>query len=721
MPTDREQELNSPAPADDESRLSLERSLERALELLARKEAELAEARRSEERYRSLVEKVMDLVFCVDLEGKFTFANSAVLSILGYRTEELIGQNFATILTEESRPVAQAHFQRNIQGRGPRTVYDLEMVAKDGRHVPMEIHGTNSYENGVVVGVRGIARDVSDRRRSEQRQRHHINELRTMNRIGQQIASVLDLDELLPFIVEAVQKGSEYHYVNIFLRDDSGEKMVLRATSGDYGFPLPLGTSLKVGEEGVVGWVAQSGKPMLLNDVTKEHRYIATRELQLTRSELIVPVKLGNQIVGVLDIESDKLGAFDDADLQSARTLADQIAVALRNAELFEAERTRREETATILEVTRAVNSTLLLDEVLRVAANSIGKTVGVPDCGMYLLDDTGTKLIPGQSSDTHLIRRLGNKYTDTVLDVAASPFLKEILETKQPVISSRADSDPRTNKNVIDAFGIKSLLAVPFVARDRPLGIAMVTAHEDYYEFQLEHVELAAGIANSVALAIENARLYERTRELAIIEERNRLAREIHDTIAQGLTGIILQLEAADQLIESNLDRARMRVQKATALARSSLQEARRSVWNLRPTPLEDKKLVDAIRQELDRMAEEASWEVSFQLEGEASVLPGETENGLYRIAQEALNNVRKHAQASRVDVRLGLHDGTAILWIRDDGVGFDPTTARSTTDGGGFGLLGLRERARLLGGTLRIESAPGCGTLMEVEIPIT
>ena len=705
----------------DESRLSLEHTLERALDLLARKEAELAEARRSEERYRSMVEKVMDFVFCVDLEGKFTFANSAVLSILGYRPEELVGQHFTTILAEDSKPIALGHFHRNVQGRGPRTVYDLDMLGKDGRRIPMEIHGTNVYENGVVAGVRGIARDISDRRRAEGRQRHHINELRTINRIGRQIASVLDLDDLLPFIVKAVQKDSEYHYVNVFLRDASGRNVDLKATSGDYGYSLPMGTSLKVGEEGIVGWVAHSGKPMLVNDVSKEPRYYATRELQLTRSELAVPVKLGHEVVGVLDIESDQLGAFDDADLQSARTLADQIAVALRNAELFEAERTHRQETAIILDVTRAVNSTLLLNEVLRVAANSIGKTVGVPDCGMYLLDETGTKLMPGQGSDTGLMNQLRERYMSTSLDVTASAYLREIIQTKRPVISTHADTDPRTNKKVISAFGIKSLLAVPFVARDRVLGVAMVTAHEGYYDFQPEQVELAAGIANSVALAIENARLYERTRGLAIMEERNRLAREIHDTIAQGLTGIVLQLEAADQLMESNPERARMRVQKATALARSSLLEARRSVWNLRPSPLEEKKLVDAIRQELDRLAEEASWKASFHLDGEVPALPGETENGLYRIVQEVLNNVRKHAEASLVELSLSFEDDAIKLRITDNGVGFDPAAVRSTSVDGGFGLRGLQERARLLGGWLKIESAPGQGTIMEIEVPIT
>ncbi len=705
-------------------RLGLERALEQALALLARKEAELAEVRRSEESYRSLVEKVMDLVFCIDLQGRFTFVNSAVLSILGYRPEELIGQHFLSILTEESKPIAAGHFQRNMEGRGPRVIYELEMLSKDERRVPMEIHGTNVYENGVVAGVRGIARDVSDRHRSEERQRHHFAELQTINQIGQQIASELDLDELLPLIVQVIRKRPEYHYVNVFLRDETDTYMVLKATAGDYGYPLPPDTRLKIGEEGLVGWVAKTGKPLMVNDVSRDPRYYPTRELQLTKSELTVPVKLGKKVVGVLDIESDSLAGFDDGDLQSAKALADQIAVALRNAELYEAEIRRREETALILEITRAVGSTLLLDEVIRLAASSIAKAVGLPDCGMYLVDDTGTRLIP-QDADSPLIRELRGAYASTPLEIGESGYLHEIMETKKPVISSRADSDPRTNKKIINAFGIKSLLGVPFVSRGRVLGVAMVSAYKDYYDFQPEQVELAEGVANSVALAIENARLYERTRELAMTEERNRLAREIHDTIAQGLTGIILQLEAADGLMESNLERAKMRVQKATVLARSSLQEARRSVWNLRPTPLEDKKLADAIREELGRRGEESGWETSYEVQGDPAGLSGETENGLYRIAQEVLNNVSKHARATKVDVYLGFAEGQAMLRIRDNGIGFDPATAKtaSSSEGteGGFGLLGLRERARLLGGALRIESAPGHGALMEVEVPFS
>ena len=259
----------------------------------------------------------------------------------------------------------------------------------------------------------------------------------------------------------------------------------------------------------------------------------------------------------------------------------------------------------------------------------------------------------------------------------------------------------------------------MPLVSRDQVLGIAMVVALDGYYDFTPEEIQLAAGIANSVALAIDNARLYQGTRELAVMEERNRLAREIHDTIAQGLTGIVLQLEAADQLLEANPDRGRMRVRRATELARGSLQEARRSVWNLRPRPLEEKSLVEAIRQEVERLSEDGAMEGRLDASGEPGGLSGEAENGLFRILQEALSNVRKHSRASHVDVELAYSEAGAVLRVRDDGVGFDPAAVLGPSRDGGFGLLSLQERVRLLKGSVRVESAPGEGTLVEVVVP--
>jgi two-component system NarL family sensor kinase len=264
-----------------------------------------------------------------------------------------------------------------------------------------------------------------------------------------------------------------------------------------------------------------------------------------------------------------------------------------------------------------------------------------------------------------------------------------------------------------------RSFLGVPMLISDRLVGVIVIaTPNTTYAE---EDRDLLVAIANQAGVAIENARLYQQTRELGVIEERNRLAREIHDTIAQGLTGIVLQLEAVDALLAARPERARQRLVTATELARNTLTEARRSVWNLRPKPLEERSLADSIAAETRRLADDGLV-TRYAAQGDPGLVAPEVENAVYRIAQEALQNIRKHARATTVTVTLVWTAERLTLTIHDDGRGFEPEQlTQRRGDGGGFGLLGMRERARLIGGRLDIHSAPGAGTLLTIEAPLS
>jgi two-component system, NarL family, sensor kinase len=214
------------------------------------------------------------------------------------------------------------------------------------------------------------------------------------------------------------------------------------------------------------------------------------------------------------------------------------------------------------------------------------------------------------------------------------------------------------------------------------------------------------------LSIAIERARLFSRSMEAGAAEERTRLAREIHDTLAQGLTAITLQLETADALLEANQTgpRARQAVQQALALTRQNLEDARRSVLNLRAAPLENQTL----REALEALARDYAARWNLQIEFTANVsgsLSAHLETGIYRIAQEALANAVRHAQAKTLIVTLTTTPDSALLVIEDDGIGFDPK--RVTV--GRYGLIGLNERAKLLGGTLDICTVPSEGTRIE------
>jgi len=202
--------------------------------------------------------------------------------------------------------------------------------------------------------------------------------------------------------------------------------------------------------------------------------------------------------------------------------------------------------------------------------------------------------------------------------------------------------------------------------------------------------------------------------RAAGVLDERQRLAREIHDTLAQGLTGIVTQLEAAEvEHLRSEVWRAH--VARANALARESLREARRSLHALRPEPLEGSRLADAIADMARRWSETAAVDLTLETTGEPVPLLTELEVTLFRVAQEALANVARHASASRVGLTISYMDDVVLLDVRDNGAGFTP----GETNGSGFGLRAMEQRLRLVGGTLAIESEVGAGTAVSASVP--
>jgi signal transduction histidine kinase len=225
---------------------------------------------------------------------------------------------------------------------------------------------------------------------------------------------------------------------------------------------------------------------------------------------------------------------------------------------------------------------------------------------------------------------------------------------------------------------------------------------------------------ADAAAVAIQNARLYEQSRLSATLAERNRLARELHDTIAQGLTAVTMQLEAAQRSFDRDQERTRTRLSRAYDLARETLADVRRSVWTL-AEPLIDGHSLDAALDDLARrFGARTGLAVSYQRSGSALELDHAAATQLLRIAQEALQNVEKHAQASEVVIGVESTAERLRFWVQDNGIGFaDGPTPGSSIAANGFGLIGLRERVRLLDGALAIESAPGAGTRIAVTIP--
>jgi two-component system NarL family sensor kinase len=275
--------------------------------------------------------------------------------------------------------------------------------------------------------------------------------------------------------------------------------------------------------------------------------------------------------------------------------------------------------------------------------------------------------------------------------------------------------------KNLIDGTdGLRYHASIPLVAHGRQLGVLNV-ASPGWRELTPDELRLLYTVGDLLSIAIERARLFAHSVEMGAIQERNRLAREIHDTLAQGLTAITLQLEAADLLLEDSAaperrQRGHQSVQRALDLARANLDEARRSVLDLRAAPLEGRPLTEALALMAEECQARSGIKVAFEAIGGGIPLPTRIEVGLYRIAQEALTNIVSHARARNIYFQIEVSLDQARLIIEDDGIGFNPDHIPE----GHFGLAGMSERAHLLGGQLEVQSNLGAGTRLQVIIPM-
>jgi signal transduction histidine kinase len=307
-------------------------------------------------------------------------------------------------------------------------------------------------------------------------------------------------------------------------------------------------------------------------------------------------------------------------------------------------------------------------------------------------------------------------------LDAAQVPVLSGLKQQSPLVIRMR--KLPPSERAVWEHQGIRSVLLMPLGTSDSArIGLLMMASRRAY-GFSGVKVRTYETIAGQVALALENSRLVEQAQQYGVLGERQRLSREIHDTLAQGFSSIVLNLEAAEDTLHSDPGALQHYLDQARSIARDSLAEARRLMWALRPESLERAPLPEALVRLAERCSLESGTAASATVNGTPYSLPPEVEVTLLRIAQEALSNCRKHAQADQTTITLSYMNNLVTLNVQDNGVGFDsahpPRRDARDQNKGGFGLKGMRERVETLRGTLLIESASGEGTTLMAAIPV-
>ena len=359
-----------------------------------------------------------------------------------------------------------------------------------------------------------------------------------------------------------------------------------------------------------------------------------------------------------------------------------------------------------------AVAAHLSVDEVLQRLVDAAPELVGARYAALGIPDGEGgfrRFLVSGMRDE--LIASLGPL-------PRTHGMLGAMLEQRSSYRTDDIHDDPRFRgwwpRHHPD---MRSFLGVPIVSPDGTIiGAFYLTEKEGADAFDVEDQDLIELLAAHASIAITNARLYEHSRELSILSERNRLALELHDVVSQKLFSVMLTAEAAATQIDRDLVAARAQIERLRELVREALDELRSLILGLRPAELERDGLDGALRKEVELVRRVHGTNVDLQVDADARIEPGERELAVLRIAHEALHNAVRHARAEHVTVRVGGANGGLVVEVTDDGIGFDPDSAELRSRH--LGLTSMEERARELSGRLRIRSAPGAGTTVRIEL---
>lgn len=383
-----------------------------------------------------------------------------------------------------------------------------------------------------------------------------------------------------------------------------------------------------------------------------------------------------------------------------------------RLAETVSALERRLAESEALHAVDQAMVQAIHPDQVLQVIAQESIRVTGGSSALVTLLSTEG----PGQRQFVRATFGEGmNEHVGMELPIEGN-LTGLVIRTGLPQLSRHPSSDPRLNQDLVRAGNWQDVIEAPIRTKEKVLGV-LVVASAQPLRFDEQHLRLLTLLANQAGRLLEITDLHTKAREVAVLEERNRLARELHDSVTQVLFGLTLNLEAASALFEKKPQRSAELMTRSQEMAAEALAEMRSLIFELRPAALQEKGLAMALSNHVNLFRRRQSIDVSLTLEGEGR-LPPEIEFGLYRVAQEALNNIAKHARAKQVSVRLEVNPDCAYLEISDDGVGFDLAGRAGAQS---FGMIGMRERVASLQGSLTVESAPQQGTTIRARIPLS
>ena len=542
---------------------------------------------------------------------------------------------------------------------------------------------------------------------------YSISDLRAIADAGVSLTSELTLEAVLQKLVDLASKlvNTRYAAMSVVGKDGGIEQFIFTGISQAERHRignLPQG-------RGLLGVLLQDGTSLRLDDMSLDPRSVGfPPNHPPMRSLLGVPLVRRGTIIGNLYL-SDKVdgAAFTDRDEEIVRVLAAQAAAAIDNAELFQSEYRLAQESKALLQLGRQVTSldvTQLLDSVTGHARNLLETDVAAVmllghDETLSIASDVGTISV----NETGGKRRLGDHHLQQLA-----------LDSMEPVVVLDATADERLRSEVsfVGDERLVSVICLPLRGKQGPLG-TLTVGHRRKTWFDQRAVELLEAIANYAAVAIETSRLQQQLESLARLEERERIAMDLHDGVIQSVYAVSLHLEDASLRLDESPAEVRATLEKSMDDLHQVIKDIRSYIFDLRPRVSDVEDLPEALRLLSDEMRVNTVMTVAADIPASMnSSLNAAQTLALYHIAQECLNNVSKHSEATQVSVRLLAEENDRVLLeIEDNGRGFHLT---SDTSGQRHGMRNMKDRARAVNANLFVDSEPGRGTIIRVEVPL-
>jgi PAS domain S-box-containing protein len=644
-----------------------------------RKRAEEA-LRDSEEQWKAAFESNPVMYFMVDRTGTTLSVNAFGAAQLDYKQSELVGQPLLNVFYEADREQVRKGVEYCFRNLGHTCKWEARKVRKDGTVIWVrETANALLLKNRPVLLV--VCEDITDRKRAEEAVRRSEKELR-------------DLIGTIPAMAFVTCADGSNEFVSQQWIEFSG--LSGKQSRGD-GWAATLHPEDR--EQHLAKWqaVQACGQPFESEarhrDAHGNYRWLLVRAVPLRSEQGKILKWYGTAI----DIEARKRA--EEALRASEQLARSHVEVMMRSLDVLATEDAPEK---LIAEMLRIIGQRLRADSVTLFLRNPKDDSVH-----LRLVIEDGRQVTPHQNhpfvKDPHLWKR-------------NLPF-QEMLFTKGPVVCDDLEQDSRIGAELREYLmkrGRRRFLAIPMFVLGDVRGFIGIQ-HSEHGAYRAEEVELAQALAHHVMIATHEAELSEQRRHAVLLEERTRMARDIHDTLAQGFTGVIVQLEAmADAISRSRPEKVSKCLQRASDLARQSLSEARRSVHALRPQVLQKHNFWDALKDTIKNITADTALHTTFTAQGKLPDLPGLWQENVLRIGQEALTNTLKHAHARKFEARLTYKAKQLRLELCDDGDGFEVEDRHD-----GVGLAGMRERVKQMDGQLKITSARDRGTKIMVVLP--